>query len=70
MFHEIMIDLREYRLRGRRLKWSRLYRRRQESLGQNNVQNTNGQRHYLANAVKILVLYFTLIVISVDLILG
>ena len=25
MFHEIMIDLREYRLRRRRLKWSRLY---------------------------------------------
>ena len=70
MFHEIMIDLREYRLRRRRLKWSRLYRRRRESLGQNNVQNTNGQRHYLVNAVNILVLYFTMIVISVDLILG
>ena len=41
-----------------------------ESLGQNNVQNTNGQRHYLANAVNILVLYFTMIFISVDLILG
>ena len=25
MFHEILIDLREYRLRRRRLKWSRLY---------------------------------------------
>ena len=25
MFHEIMIDLREYRLRRCRLKWSRLY---------------------------------------------
>ena len=61
MFHEIMIDLREYRLRRRR---------RRESLGQNNVQNTNGQRDYLANAVNILVLYFTMIVISVDLVLG